>query len=204
MTENRLEDWSLLMAKSTDVIGGECKYCTAVSDPYELKKVFIALPWLTPKEAKQVLTQLKKNLRPALKVYSIQGVTEGLRGALNGLPYYPVEDSPGVITLHYFRARVEDQIRSMVLDAEGTSRKLGVLYDGDLYPRIVTVEKSFKWGFIAKTENGFKSFRWEKLQAGPWDWYPNHGRGKYRFGVHVMATVAKPHDRCENHGFGLM
>lgn len=204
MTQNKLADWAISVKLDTNVLDWQCKYCAAFADDSELKKVFIALPWLSPKEAKQVLVRLKKSLKPGRKVFPLYSVVEGVRAALGDLLFYPVEDSPGVITLHYFRARVEDQIRSMVLDAEGTSRKLGVLYDGDLYPRIVTAEKVFKWGFIAKTEDGFKSFRWEKIQPGPEGWYPTHGRSKYRFGVHILATVAKPHDSCESSRYGLM
>lgn len=204
MTQNKLEDWAIPVKPDTSILGWECKYCAALSDDSEIKKVFIALPWLSPKEAKQVLAHLKKSLKPGRKVFPLYSVLEGVRAALKGLFFYPVEISEGLVTLRPYRARVADQVKSMVLDAEGTSRKLGILYDDDLYPRIVTVEKAFKWGFIAKTEEGFKSFRWEKIQAGAQGWYPTHGRGKYRFGVHVLATVAKPHDRCEKSRYGLM
>lgn len=203
MTEDRIEDWSLLMNKSTSALGGECEYCSSPSNPYDLKKVFIALPWLSPREAKQVLTLLKKSLKPELKVYSLSGVREALRVALSGLSYYPVEHSAGVITLFPYVPLVENQIRAMVLKLEGSSRKLGILYYEDIYPRTVTVEEVFHWGFKAKTAQGFKSFRWDKIQACPENWQPNRGRGKYHFGVHVLVTVARFHDVCEKHGYGL-
>lgn len=204
MTQNKLEDWAISVKPDTNVLDWQCKYCAAIGDDSELKKVFIALPWLSPKEAKQVLARLKKSLRPGRKVFPLYSVVEGVRAALGDLFFYTVEISEGLITLQPGRARVPDQAQSMVLDAERTARKLGILYDDDLYPRIVTVEKAFKWGFIAKTEEGFKSFRWEKIKAGPQDWYPTHGRGKYRFGVHILATVAKPHYSCQKASYGLM
>lgn len=204
MTQNKLEDWATPVRDTASVLGWECKYCAALCEDSELKKFFIALPWLSPKEAKSVLSRLKKSLKPGIKVFPSYSVLEGLRGALDGLLFYPVERSEGVITLEPYRAGVVDTTKSMVLDAERDGRKIGILYDDDLYPRIVTVEKAFKWGFIAKTEDGFKSFRWEKIQPGPEGWYPTHGRSKYRFGVHVMATVARPHDRCESSRYGLM